>query len=236
MRTQLGQHKGTHAFCQKTVIGRHGRAHRRRLGRRNNQIFRVSAEGACFKNRNVVLFWRRVAGCQLGLASPVMGRSRTGGLSMRRRDFGLGAMALAGMLPAKWSFAQTRAESLRILSEAGPNSFDPIGVGVNRNAIQLHWNAYDRLVAFGTKNQPDGTLYYDYFNIVPELAERFELSDGGATITFFLRKDAVFHDGTPVTAADVKWSLDRVVASPIGKSQFSTGSMTSPDQFVVVDE
>ena len=155
---------------------------------------------------------------------------------MRRRDFGLGAMALAGMLPAKWSFAQTRAESLRILSEAGPNSFDPIGVGVNRNAIQLHWNAYDRLVAFGTKNQPDGTLYYDYFNIVPELAERFELSDGGATITFFLRKDAVFHDGTPVTAADVKWSLDRVVASPIGKSQFSTGSMTSPDQFVVVDE
>ena len=155
---------------------------------------------------------------------------------MRRRDFGLGALALAGLLPAKWSFAQTRAESLRILSEAGPNSFDPIGVGVNRNAIQLHWNAYDRLVAFGTKTQPDGTLYYDYFDIKPELAERYEISDGGATLTFFLRKDAVFHDGTPVTAQDVKWSLERVVASPIGKAQFSTGSMTSPDQFVVVDD
>src|SRR5690606_30242559 len=57
----------------------------------------------------------------------------------------------------------------------------------------------------------------------------------GTAITFYLRRDAVFHDGTPVTAADVKWSLDRVVASPIGKAQFSTGSMTEPDQFVVVD-
>ncbi len=80
---------------------------------------------------------------------------------MRRRDFVLGAVAGVAALPAPWSFAQTRAESLRILSEAGPNSFDPIGVGVNRNAIQLHWNTYDRLVAFGAKKRDDGTLYYD---------------------------------------------------------------------------
>ncbi|WP_227666695.1 ABC transporter substrate-binding protein, partial [Klebsiella variicola] len=52
---------------------------------------------------------------------------------------------------------------------------------------------------------------------------------------FNLRKDALFHDGAPVTAEDVKWSLDRVVASAVGKSQFSTGSMTDPKQFVVVD-
>ncbi len=155
---------------------------------------------------------------------------------MRRRDFISGAVAAVAALPAKWSFAQTRAESLRILSEAGPNSFDPIGVGVNRNAIQLHWNVYDRLVAFGAKKRDDGTLVYDYFAIEPELAERYELSDEGTTLTFFLRRDATFHDGSAVTAEDVKWSLDRVLASPIGKSQFKTGSLTSVDQFVVVDE
>jgi peptide/nickel transport system substrate-binding protein len=155
---------------------------------------------------------------------------------MRRRDFTLGAMAAVAALPVRWSLAQTRADSLRILSEAGPNTFDPIGVGVNRNAIQLHWNTYDRLVAFGAKKRDDGTLYYDYFAIEPSLAERYELSDGGKTITFFLRRDATFHDGAPVTAEDVKWSLDRILGSPIGKSQFKTGSLTSVDQFVVVDE
>ncbi len=30
-------------------------------------------------------------------------------------------------------------------------------------------------------------------------------------MTFKLRKDATFHDGTPVTAKDVKWSFDRAV-------------------------
>ena len=33
----------------------------------------------------------------------------------------------------------------------------------------------------------------------------------GKSVTFKLRKDAKFHDGTPVTAEDVKWSFDRAV-------------------------
>ncbi len=156
---------------------------------------------------------------------------------MRRRDFGklAAAAGMTGLLPMRWAQAQTRAESLRVLSEAGPNSFDPIGIGVNRNAIQLHWNAYDRLLRFGTQTRPDGTLHYDYYTIEGELAERFEVSEDKKTITLHLRRDATFHDGSPVTAEDVKWSLDRVLAIPVGKSQFSTGSLTNPDQFVVVD-
>lgn len=159
---------------------------------------------------------------------------------MRRRDFSrlaasAGLAGGLGVLPVRWAAAQTRAESLRVLTEGAPNSFDPIGVGVNRYAIELHWNAYDRLLRFGTKVRPDGTLYYDYFKIEGELAERFELSEDGRTLTLFLRPDATFHDGSPVTADDVKWSLDRVVSLPIGRAQFSTGSMTGPDQFTVVD-
>ena len=51
-----------------------------------------------------------------------------------------------------------------------------------------------------------------------------------------LRKDAKFQDGSPVTAEDVKWSLDRCVTAPIlGKAQLLTGSLTSADQFKVID-
>ena len=164
---------------------------------------------------------------------------------MKRRDFlALGGAVGANLvLPVKWAGAQTAAQTaapdrdsiLRVLSEGAANSFDTFSVGVNRNSMQITWNVYDRLVRFAYKDRGDGTAIYDYFDIQPELAESYEISGDGTAITFYLRRDAVFHDGTPVTAADVKWSLDRVVASPIGKAQFSTGSMTEPDQFVVVD-
>ena len=46
-------------------------------------------------------------------------------------------------------------------------------------------------------------------NIVPDLAEGWDISPDGMTYPFHLRKDAKFHDGKTVTAHDVKWSLDR---------------------------
>jgi len=45
--------------------------------------------------------------------------------------------------------------------------------------------------------------------IAPDLAKDWEISNGGKTYTFFLREDAKFHDGKPVTAHDFKWSLER---------------------------
>ena len=55
--------------------------------------------------------------------------------------------------------------------------------------------------------------------------------------TFKLRKDAKFHDGTPVTANDVKWSFDRAVkVGGFPTFQMSAGSLEKPEQFVVVDD
>lgn len=157
---------------------------------------------------------------------------------MKRRDFLAlsGALGAGLVLPAKWAYAQSGDDDLRVLSEGAANSFESISVGVNRNSIQISWNIYDRLVKFAYKPRGDGTFFYDYFDIQPELAERYEISEDRKSITFYLRKDATFHDGSPVTAEDVKWSLDRIVASPIGLAQFSTGSMREPSQFVIVDE
>ncbi len=45
--------------------------------------------------------------------------------------------------------------------------------------------------------------------VVPDLAERWEISGDGKTYTFFLREDARFHNGQRVTAADFKYSLER---------------------------
>jgi oligopeptide transport system substrate-binding protein len=56
--------------------------------------------------------------------------------------------------------------------------------------------------------------------IVPDLAEKWDVSNNGTTYTFTLRKDAKFHDGRPVTAQDVKYSLERA-ADPKTRSTVS---------------
>lgn len=48
---------------------------------------------------------------------------------------------------------------------------------------------------------------YDW---VPRIAEKWEIAKDNKTFTFHLRKDAVFHDGKPVTAEDVKFSFDAI--------------------------
>ena len=45
-------------------------------------------------------------------------------------------------------------------------------------------------------------------NYIPELATDWTVSDDGLTWTLTLRDDAVFHDGTPVTSEDVKYSIE----------------------------
>ena len=53
--------------------------------------------------------------------------------------------------------------------------------------------------------------------IVGDLAEGWDVSPDGTTTTFRLRPEATFHNGRPVTATDVKWSLERA-ADPITES------------------
>lgn len=45
--------------------------------------------------------------------------------------------------------------------------------------------------------------------VVPDLAESWDISGEGRVYTFRIRPDATFHDGKPVTAEDVRWSLER---------------------------
>ena len=127
-------------------------------------------------------------------------------------------------------------QTLLAAQEEGSNSLDIHGVGTNRPAYGSSWNIYDRLISFGTKTLPDGQAMYDYQKPEPELAERWEI-EPGKSITFHLRKDATFHDGTKVTAADVKWSFDRAVSmGGFPTFQMKAGSLEKPEQFEALDE
>jgi ABC-type transport system substrate-binding protein len=48
------------------------------------------------------------------------------------------------------------------------------------------------------------------FGILPGLAEYWSVTEAGRRITFYLRKDAFFHNGKEVTAEDVKFSFERL--------------------------
>ncbi len=146
-------------------------------------------------------------------------------------------VALLALAPTPSAQAQGRADTLIVVTESGPNNLDIHGVGTNRPAYQAAWNVYDRLLTFGVKTLPDGTRMYDYSTLKPELAESWQLAPDGMSVTFKLRKDAKFHDGTPVTAHDVKWSFDRAVTvGGFPTFQMKAGSLEKPEQFEVVDD
>ncbi|MEZ2299677.1 ABC transporter substrate-binding protein [Variovorax sp. RCC_210] len=146
-----------------------------------------------------------------------------------------GAIATTGLGLPLSAFAQSRKETVRVLAEGAPNSQDPHGEGVSRESLGLFTNVYDRLINFDRVQVSPGVFKYDYGRFRGELAESFEQSADGRTLTFKLRRDATFHDGKPVTANDVKWSLDRAVSLPASKRQLATGSLENPAQFSVVD-
>lgn len=163
-------------------------------------------------------------------------------MTINRRDYLKGAASLtasgllAGSVVPKPAFAQSRADTLRHVMGAVFTSVDPTFSGATRESFPLSMNVYDRLAAFGKKDVPGGSMF-DIDTIRGELAERIDRSADGLSYTFHIRQGATWHDGTPVEADDIKWSLDRAVsAASNSKAQMANGSMTSPDQFKIVGE
>src|SRR5215471_15797858 len=95
--------------------------------------------------------------------------------------------------------------------------------------------------------QPIGPIYnglltfdvYDNEKIVGDLAERWEVADGGKRITFALRKGVKFHDGSDFTCADAKYSLEKLTYPKRATHGFVTimgnvfAGATCPDDFTL---
>src|SRR5262249_939254 len=59
----------------------------------------------------------------------------------------------------------------------------------------------------------NGLLTFDVYKneeIVGDLAERWEIADGGKRLTFFLRQGVKFHDGAEFKCADAKYTIDKL--------------------------
>jgi ABC-type transport system substrate-binding protein len=104
----------------------------------------------------------------------------------------------AVVLPAAPTLGQTR---FVFANESPYDTMDPhAAFDVGRVAVRL--NLYDGLYRW-LDNPPV---------LQPWLAESYTLSPDGLTYTFKLRKGAKFHDGTEITAEDVRYSTDRIFA------------------------
>lgn len=91
-----------------------------------------------------------------------------------------------------------RGGELRVLIPGDLRSFDPNDRG-DEIAQTLGPSLFNPLVTLDT----DGRL-------LPDLAESWEVGDGGRAYTFRLREGVLWHDGKPFGSADVRYTLERL--------------------------
>lgn len=117
------------------------------------------------------------------------------------------SIAVAGVVATGPALADG---TLRLRMNGDINSFDPIATTSYpiRNAAYL---IYDTLFAMDAD-----------FQVQPQMAESYEVSEDGLTYTITLRDGLKFHDGSTVTAADAVASIKRWgAADGMGKIMFS---------------
>ncbi|MGE0698674.1 MAG: ABC transporter substrate-binding protein [Hyphomicrobiaceae bacterium] len=135
----------------------------------------------------------------------------------------LGALivALVSISTAGTALAQSK---FVFANESDYDTVDPhVAFDVGRVAVRL--NVYDGLLRW----QKNPAV------LEPWLAERYTVSKDGLTYTFMLRRGAKFHDGTEIKAADVVYSLERILA--LGKGAASLfKSMIEPGHAKAVDD
>lgn len=114
-----------------------------------------------------------------------------------------------------------------------PASLDPMQAGFSVVAARTLYAVYDYLIEADYLNSDPPGLGSE---LIPSLATAWTRVDD-LTLNLTLRNDVTFHDGTPFTANDVKYSFDRVIA-PDADPLLQTGrsQMSTIDRVEVVDD
>jgi len=84
----------------------------------------------------------------------------------------------------------------------------------------------------------EGLITYDFsFTPQPRLAESWEMSADFTEYTFHLRPNVTWHDGTPFTAKDAEWSIQRILDPDNGSGMYDRlSSSFDPDGVQVIDD
>jgi len=98
------------------------------------------------------------------------------------------------------SYASPEAQKGGRIKMASIGTFDTLNpYSIKGNAADGLNLVYDRLMA---------RMWDEPFTMYPLIAERIEIPEDRSAITFYLNPKAVFHDGSPITAEDVRFSFE----------------------------
>lgn len=121
-----------------------------------------------------------------------------------------GVSGLPGARPARADEAGARDATLRVgLSGSSSDALDP----ASSNALHLPY-----AVKFNTL---DCLAYLDEGQVTMCLATAFTPNEDATEWTITIRDDVRFHDGTPLTADDVLYSLRYIGSSPVGQGNYA---------------
>lgn len=142
-----------------------------------------------------------------------------------RRDLLAGAGAFAAQLPLP-ALAQAK-DSVTIGMTLEPPTLDPTSGAAQAIREVVLQNLFEGLVAMDRTGR-----------IVPALAESWTISTDNLTYRFKLRPNARFHDETPFSSRDVKFSFERAVAPDSTNAQrwifAPIAAIETPDPVTVI--
>ena len=118
----------------------------------------------------------------------------------------VGSVSLAASGPAPATETPRRGGVLLAVIGADPPTLDPHQEGTFAT-LQVVAPLYSTLLQIDP---------YSYPKIIGDVATDWKIAADGLTYTFKLRPGIRFHDGSPLTAADVKASYDKIVFPPAG--------------------
>ncbi|MBO1902390.1 ABC transporter substrate-binding protein [Leucobacter weissii] len=131
--------------------------------------------------------------------------------------------------------------ALVVDTATAPSTFDP-AIACNLVDISLLSDLYQTLVTYEVDDSDPSAAVQDQNEIVPALAEEWEVSDDGLTYTFTLQEGVEFPSGAPVDAEAVLYSWNRAFDLggcgayflSSGKSESPIDEITAPDDRTVV--
>lgn len=110
-----------------------------------------------------------------------------------------------------------------------------LNIAVDADYDTLHPSDWSTVTEHRINQQIYDTLlqknYEDQTQLEPRVAEKWEVSEDGKCYTFYLRDDVTFHDGTPVTAEDIGFTLDTYAAS-----KYQGAVVDGFDHYEIVDD